>query len=206
MELREYFKIFGRYWKVFLGVVVITSGTAFVFTKTQPESYLASTTITVNKSSTLKQSQVNYYFFDNYYNVQSSGLFSQIVTSWFGSPALVKEIYTKADLKLPEVSQGKLAKLFKAVRTEPATINVSVVSSNKDEAGKLINAAADVMQDKANELGRADRENVYDIVKFQPIVTNTTANLWLNTIIGLIAGIILGAILTIAIDYFRKER
>src|SRR3990167_824099 len=137
MELREYFRIIGRYKIIFWGVVILALAGTILFTKLQPKSYLASTTITVNKASSLKQSQVNYYLFDNYYNVQSSGLFSQIITSWFSSPALVKEIYSKADISLPPVSQKKLAKIFKAVRQEPATINISVTNSNKEEAEKL---------------------------------------------------------------------
>ncbi|MFA6493017.1 MAG: Wzz/FepE/Etk N-terminal domain-containing protein [Patescibacteria group bacterium] len=205
MELREYFKIIGKYWKVFWGVIIIAIVATLVFTKMQPKSYLAATTLTVNKASSLKQSQISYYLFDNYYNVQSSGLYSQIVATWFESPAVVKDIYTKADLTLPDVSQSKLSKIFKAVREEPATINVSISSSNKDEAEKLINAAAVVMQEKTNEMGRSDKENVYDIVKFEPVVTETTPNLWLNILISTIAGIIIGAILALAVDYFKAE-
>lgn len=205
MELKEYFKIIGRYGKVFWGLVIITGLAAFLFTKFQPKSYLASTTLTVNKSSSLRQSEVNYYLFDNYYNVQSSGLFSQIVVSWFGSPAVVKEIYDKADVSIPNVSQKKLVKTFKAIREEPATINVSLSGTDKAETEKLINASAALMQEKTNELGRADKENVYDIVKFSPIVTDTTPNLWLNTLIGLLAGAILGAILALSVDYFKRD-
>ena len=205
MELREYFLIIGRYKIIFWGVVILVLAGTILFTKLQPKSYLASTTITVNKASSLKQSQVNYYLFDNYYNVQSSGLFSQIITSWFSSPALVKEIYFKANISLPPISQKKLAKIFKAVRQEPATINVSVTNSNKEEAEKLISAAASVMQDKSNELGRSDRENVYDIVTFSPIVSDASANLWLNVIIGLISGILVGIVLTLGVDYFKRD-
>lgn len=205
MELKEYFKIIGRYGKVFLGLVIITGLATFLFTKFQPKSYLASTTLTVNKSSSLRQSEVNYYLFDNYYNVQSSGLFSQIVVSWFGSPAVVKEIYDKAGIIIPNVSQKKLVKTFKAIREEPATINVSLSGTDKAETEKLINASAALMQEKTNELGRADKENVYDIVKFSPIVTDTTPNLWLNTLIGLLAGAILGAILALSVDYFKRD-
>src|SRR3989304_7622343 len=111
MELREYLRIIGKYQKVFWATVIIVIMAAFLMTKYQPQSFLASTTLTVNKSSSLKQSQVDYYLFDNYYNVQSSGLFSQIVTSWFESPALVKEIYAKAGLDLPSVPQKKLSKV-----------------------------------------------------------------------------------------------
>ena len=204
MELREYFKIIGKYRTLFWAVVILATLLAFIFTKLQSQSYLASSTLTVNKSSVLKQTEVDYYVFDNYYNVQSSGLFSQIVTSWFESPAVVKEIYSKADIALPDVSQRKLSRTFKAIRIEPATIHVSLAGSNRDEVEKLINAAALVMQDKTNELGKSDKESVYDIVKFTPIVSETTADLWLNTLIGLIAGLIGGVILALAVDYFRK--
>lgn len=205
MELREYFRIIGRHKIVFWGFVLTVVIFALIFSKAQSKSYLASTTFTVNKSSVLKQSEINYYLFDNYYNVQSSGLFSQIVTSWFGSAAVVKQIYSKADITLPNISQSALSKTFKAMREEPATINVSLVTNSKEESEKLINAAAEVMQDKTNELGRTDKENVYDIVKFTPIVTEAKPNLILNTFIGLFAGLVFGAILVLAIDYFRKE-
>ena len=108
MELKEYFKIIGRYKMLFWTLVIITGLAAFLWSRYQPQSYLASTTLTVNKSSNLTQSELNYYIFDNYYNVQSSGLFSQIVGSWFESPAVVKEIYKKADIELPNISQKKL--------------------------------------------------------------------------------------------------
>lgn len=205
MELREYVKIIRKYWIVFWGAIIIIGLAAFLYTKMQPKSYLASTTLTVNKASALKQSQISYYLFDNYYNVQSSALFSQIVVSWFSSPAVVKAIYEKAQVPLPDISQGQLAKTFKANREEPSTIKVSLVGTNKDETTNLMNAAAAVIQENTNELGRQDKENVYDIVKFAPLVTDNSPNIVLNTIIGLIIGLIVGIILAIAIEYFRKE-
>lgn len=204
MELREYFRIISKYKTLFWATVIIVTLAAFFFTKYQPKSYLASTTLTVNKSSAIKQSQTDYYLFDNYYNIQSSGLFSQIVTSWFDSPAVVKEIYAKADLSLPNISQRALSKTFKAIRIEPATINVLVTGQDREQVGKLINAAAVVMQDKTNEFGQQDKENIYDIVKFAPIISDISSNLWLNTLIGLVVGILIGVILSLGIDYFKK--
>ncbi len=205
MELKEYFKIIGRYKTLFWVLVIITGLSAFLWSRFQPQSYLASTTLTVNKSANLKQSELSYYIFDNYYNVQSAGLFSQIIASWFESPAVVKQIYKKAEVDLPDISQKKLTKIFKAVREEPATINVSLGGSDQEEIEKLVNASAEVMQDKTNELGKADLENVYDIVKFEPIISETTPNIFLNTIIGLIAGAILGVVIILSADYFRRD-
>ena len=206
MELREYFRIIGKYKFAFWAVIIVLTLGAFLFTKMQHKSYLASTTITVNKASAMKQSQVNYYLYDNYYNVQSSSLFSMIVTSWFDSPSLIKEIYTKGGVHLPDISQKKLSKTFKAARVEPATIHLSLTGSDQDDIGKLIKSATSVVQDKTNELGRSDRENVYDIVTFDPIVSETTPNLLLNTLIGLIAGVLIGAVATLVIEYFKVEK
>ena len=204
MELRDYFKIIGRHLTVFIVIVIIGGISAFTFTKTQPTTYTASTTFTVNKNSALKQSQTSYYLYDNYYNVQSAGLFSQIVTTWFESPSLVKEIYNKAGIDLPNVSQRKLSKTFKAVREEPATINVTISGDDKDKLDKLINAAAAVLQDKTNELGK-NQDSYYEIAKFTPIVSQNTPSLWLNTLIGLMAGILVGAIVALGIAYFKEE-
>lgn len=205
MELKEYFRIIGRHWLIFVAAIVVICGATIIFTLSQPKTYLASTVITVNKSSALKQSQVGYYLYDNYYNVQSSGLFSQIVTTWFSSAAVVKEIYEKAGVPVPNTSQAKLAKTFRAVRAEPATITVSLVGTNRDEVSSLINAAADEMQQKANELGRADKENVYDLVKFNPIITDNSSGLIFNTIVSFIVGLLFGLMLALSVEYFKRS-
>ncbi|MEI6040407.1 MAG: Wzz/FepE/Etk N-terminal domain-containing protein [Candidatus Berkelbacteria bacterium] len=205
MELRDYFKMISKYKVIFWLIVLLCGASAFLWTKAQPKSYLASTTFTVNKSSSLNQKEVAYYLYDNYYNVQSAALFSQIVTTWFESPSLVTEVYQKAGIAVPPVSQKKLSKTFKAVREEPATINISLTGTNKDELDKLINAAGDVLQEKTNELSR-NGEVTYDLAKFTPVVSDNTPNLVLNSIIGLFAGLFLGAILILGVEYFKEEK
>lgn len=205
MELRDYFKIVGRYLVLFLIIVILSGASAFWWTKSQPQSYLASTTVTVNKASTLDQKNVNYYLYDNYYNVQSAGLFSQIVVSWFESPSLVEEIYQKANVALPNIAQSKLSKTFKAVRQEPSTINVSISGTNKDELNKLINASTEVLQTETNKLS-PDSASAYELATFPSIVTNNNPNVILNTLVGLIAGILVGFFLILGIEYFRSEK
>ena len=64
MELRDYFKIIGRHFTVFIVIVILGTISAFGFSKMQSTSYTASTTFTVNKNSALKQSQTSYYLYD----------------------------------------------------------------------------------------------------------------------------------------------
>lgn len=205
MELRDYIKIIGKNFWIFAIIVILSVGFAFGFTKTRQTTYTSSTTFTVNKGSMLKQSQANYYLYDNYYNVQSAALYSQIVQLWFESPALVTEIYQKAGLAVPNVSQKDLGRTFKAARSEPAIINVSVSGADKDQLQLLMNSAYTVLQAKTNELGSNDT-SFYQLAKFDPVVTKDQPSLLLNTAIGLLAGLILGALIALAIEYFKEGK
>lgn len=203
MELKDYLKIIRKHIWVFVIIAILTTGFAVIFTKTRPISYTAITTFTVNKGSSLKQSQANYYLYDNYYNVQSAGLFAQIVSQWFNSPAVVTSIYQNANITVPDVSQSALGKTFKATYSQPAVIDVSISGKDQDQLQKLMNSAFQVLQGKTNELGQNDNA-FYQLAKFDPIVTRDQQNLPLNTIIGLIAGLILGALVALSIEYFKE--
>lgn len=204
MELRDYFKLIGRHKVIFWTIVVLCGLSAVIWTSIQPKSYLASTTFTVNKSSSISQKDSTTYLFDNYYNIQSAGLFSQIVTTWFESPSLVTEIYQKAGLPVPNVSQKKLAKTFKAIREEPATINVNLTGTSPEELNKLLNSAATVLQEKTDELGKTG-DTTYDLAKFTPVVTDNSPNLVLNAIIGLFSGLFLAILLVLGVEYFKEK-
>lgn len=205
MELRDYFKIIGKHFTIFVIIVILGAIFGFGFTKLKPTTYTASTTFTVNKTSSLDQSKVNYYLFDNYYNIQSAGLYSQIVSLWFESPSLIQEVYQKSGIPLPNISQNALSKTFKAVQEEPAIINVSISGADKEELNKLMNASYEVLLAKTSDLGKNDSA-FYDLTKFEPIVTQDKPSLALNTIIGLIAGILLGALIALAVSYFKEEK
>jgi capsular polysaccharide biosynthesis protein len=204
MEIKDYLNIFQRNIVWFVIIVILCGFSAFLWTKRQPQSYLASTTITVNKTSPLKQENVNYYLYDNFYNIQSASLFSQIVVNWFTSPAFVTEIYQKAGVTVPGVSQSGLARIFRAVRQEPATVNLSVAADTNENAMKLINAATDSVQNETNKLSK-NSDSLYDIAKFAPIVSDNKPNVLMNTGIGLMAGLIISIFLSLALEYFRKK-
>ncbi len=205
MEIRDYFKIFKKYLTLFAVIIILGGASAYFWTKSQPKTFLASTTVTVNKASALAQQDVNYYLYDNYYNVQSAALFSQIVVSWFTSPAFVTEIYEKAGLAVPQIAQNKLGKIFRAVRQEPSTINLSVASANKDEVAKLITAATDVLQEETNKLSK-NSDALYEIAKFKPVVSDNAPNIVLNTLIGLFAGLVISIFLCLGLEYFKEGK
>jgi len=203
MELRDYIKIIGKNAVLFYSIIVVCIISAIIFTKMTPLTYTASTTFTINKASASKQNSVNYYLFDNYYNVQSAGLFSQIVATWFESPSFVKEIYNKAGIEMPNISLKKLSKTFKAVRLEPATIDVSISGVEKEKLEKLINAAGEIAQEQTDRLGKSS-ESFYEMAKFESIVTENEPNLALNILISLFGGILISMMVVFSTEYFKS--
>lgn len=206
MELRDYVKIIGRHFWVFLVIVILTTGFALIFTKTRSTTYTALTTFTVNRASTLKQSQLNYYLYDNYYNEQSATLFAQTAQTWFKSPAFVTAVYQTAGLPLPNISQKSLGKTFKVAGDTTAVFNISLTGANKDETAKLMAAADNVARAKIKEQGSSDDTTFYQLNKFDAILSQDMSNLTLNVAIGLFSGLILGILVALAIAYFKAEK
>ncbi len=204
MELRDYFTLIGKHLTTFIIIVILTTLTAFLFTKLQPTTYTAQTTVTVNRTSALKQNQVDFYLYDNYYNLQATQLFSQIVANWLASPSFVKEVYQKAGVNIPDVSKDQLAKTFKTTLQMPATIVINLDGTSRDELNKLINATPDVLSQEATNLSNSD--STYQITKLSPIIIQNKPNTKLNTAVGLVCGIILGIIAIIGVAYFKREK
>lgn len=207
MELRDYIKIISRHFWIFIIVVILSTIFAIFLTKTRPTTYTAATTYTINKGSTLKQSQVNYYLYDNYYNLQSATLFSQNVQLWFSSPAFVAEIYKNAGLALPDVSQKALGRIFNATYQIPNTIQLSVKGTDANQVQTLIDSAFKVAQEKINQSGDTNDDTAYyQLNQFDPILNQNKSNLILNASIGFFSGIILGLLITFAVSYFKEEK
>lgn len=205
MELRDYFSIIGRHIWVVIIVIIAATFSAWFYSRSQVPTYTSTNTFTISKNPLAKQSQTPYYLYDNFYNIQSSDLFAQIVTKWFSAPSFSQEVYQKAGLSAANLSAKDLGKTFIAVYQIPATINVSITSENKDTVTTLMNTAPDVIKEKTAELGQG-QENYYEISNFTPVVSVNKTSTKMNIVIGFASGAILGILAALAIFYLKKEK
>lgn len=205
MDIRDYLKLLRRFWIVIVVIVVLGAAASYFFSRKQPPTYTASNTLTITKTNALKQSEVNFYLFDNYYENQEANIISQTLVGWFSSSSFVQEIYQKAGVDSAHLSMRELSSAFTAVRTDPATITLSINGKDENQVSNLINAAPDVLQTEANNFSK-NNNSTYKVFRLNPVIVENKPSLLLNTLIGFAGGVILSLLVIFGIIYFKKEK
>lgn len=207
MELRDYLKILGQSWLSIALITLIVAVLTAVWSVAQPIKYESAITMMVNKPNTVPQRSANYFQYDKYYSIQASSLFADTLTAWLSSPSTAKEIYEKAGLTVPNVNLKKLGRIFKPRRMPPVALSVTVTDQDLDKAEKLVNAAADVLEEKTEQQRKGDDpDHYFTLISGSVVTAEAKPDLLLNTLIGLVGGFILGLIVAFLRAYLRQAK
>lgn len=205
MELKDYLRIIAKWWSTILGLTVIINLLIIAWTIFQPVKYESSVAIVINKPNLVPQSGASYFQYDKYYSIQASSLYADTLAAWLASPSTAEEIYIKAGLAVPDLSLKKLSRIFKPRQLPPVTLNVTVKDRDKAKAELLVNTAARVLEEKATEQGRDDStEHRFTIIKGKTVTASAKPDFVLNTLAGLIAGLIIGLGSAFLREYLKK--
>lgn len=203
MELREYLAIIGkRSWLFITVILLITMGT-YLFTVSQPKSYDASSFVNVVVKQSTEQ-KPDYYDYDNYYSLQASSLFADTIIAWLKDPSNVIKIYNQAQIERPDIKLNNFSRLIKTRKNNPATVQVMFNHKDKLIAESLINTTVKFIEDKTNQWAQQDLIKDVYIDNSQPIVIEYKPSVLLNTVIGFVAGIVLGLALVFFVEYLKK--
>ncbi len=207
MELRDYLLIIGRAWKLIVGTTLAIVIAILVWSVLQPLRYESGATIVVNKPNTVSQRTANYYQYDKYYSIQAASLYSDTLAAWLSSPSTAREIFEKAGLPVPDVSLTKLGRIFKPRQLPPVTLSISVTDEDKAKAEKLVNASVEVLKGKTDQQNQTDDvDHYFTIISGKTVTAPKKQDLAINSLIGLIGGLILGLILAFLSYYLRDTK
>jgi len=202
MELKEYLKIVKKYITIVIILTLLVGTAAFLFSYFKPVSYEASVSFAVNR---INAKETEDYQFDGYYAIQASDLVSQTVVTWFSTPSVVLEIYEKAKITPQYDSLEEFATFFNTKKYSAQNINVKFREKTREKAENIATATIEVIGSKVKALNKSsDSNSLFEAQASSPVVVETSANIWLNTVIGLVVGLILGLFLVYAIDYFKN--
>lgn len=204
MTTGQFLKILRRELGKILVIVVIFAGVTFLIAKTQPPVYEAATTVSVNPKTLLKQAEVNFYLYDNYYAIQATGFIADTISAWVQSPGIVAQIYDRAGQPLPQGDTQKLSRIF-ATKKETEKVNVLTISTTGEDATqikKLIETASQVVQDEIAKLNKAQTTTQFDTNFTPPVVITLPSK---NLIYAAIAGII-GFLLALILAFQTSTR
>jgi capsular polysaccharide biosynthesis protein len=174
---------------------------SLVFTLTTPKYYDTSISFSINR---INRQTTTEYQYDGYYAIQASDLFSQTVMSWFLTPSVLLEIYQKADIDPMIVSLEDLSARFKTKKYSPQNIVVRFKERDTQTAERISQAIIDIVQSKASLSNQtSDSQALFEVIGSKPVIVEKKPNIWLNMIIGFLAGIIFSIIIAYLVDFWR---
>lgn len=177
MELRDYFKIYWAQRWFIVAIVLIATVTTYVLVATRPVRSGVSTSFAVNR---INKEVTPDYQYDGYYALQAADLFAQTVVSWFRTPAVLQEMYQRANLD-PEIqSVDSLPTRFRVKKYSAQNIVVRFSESTNDRAKRLSVAMGEVLTARAEELNQtADNKSLFAIAASKPVIAPDQLNPWL---------------------------
>lgn len=209
MGIKQYIELLKAKIITIIAVTLIFALAGFVGTSLQKPVYQASSSIAVTTSTPVKQQQVDFFLYDNFYSVQSGSYLAESVASWLTSPSVVADIFKTAGFQLPPVDARKLGKTFTALKqnTYSAVVDFSTKDGNRDKAGKLVASANDVLTKMVKGLGSDDKTGItYETVTSQPVVIEVPKKTMFNTVLAAIGGLIVSIALVTWQNFLKNEQ
>ncbi len=201
MELKEYLKNIRKNFKLILSVAVITGISAFLFSVAQPLKYEVSLSLFINKDKTQETDDFKY---DGYYALQASEIIANSVEQWMKSPEVVDAIYQEAGIGYDFKSFKNYVKKFTVKKMSAQYIEIKFKTNSEEDAKKISAAVVKIVESKIKALGEnSEQELSFSVENKNPIIIKSRPNAFLNLIIGLISGFVLGIFVVFGKEYFK---
>lgn len=206
MDFTEYLNVFKKNWILIIVFMVIFGALAFVLTNRQATTYQSSIALEVNKQQDVKQSNVSYYQYDNYYNVQAAAAFSDNIVGWMTAPSTAAEIFKDAGYDLPKGDLVSLGKEFVAKKNlaTSSVVNITYSSTDPDKAEKLIKTAAKTMSDKVSQFNTTESGAKFSVFTSDPVVVVVPKQTTVNTVVAVIVALLLCTGISFARESLKK--
>lgn len=183
MELKEYIKIFKKNFNWFLSTIgiVLFFGLLGQFTL----GTWHKTELDLNITRTGYQSDTDEYRYDEFYRLQADERFADTVVQWISSKRIKEDITDK--------SKGVDFTRLKAERLSSQMIKVSFLIKDKNQATKVSQVIASVLNDKTDELNLSQKNpNWFKILVSSPVTYEYKIPLGRLIAMLLVGGMFLG--------------
>ena len=200
MELKQYLKIVRKNSKLILAIAVLAALFSFIFSAIQPAKYETSLSLLISKNKTQETDDFKY---DGYYALQAGEIMADSAEQWLKSPEVVNAVYQKAGVNQDFRNIKSYTKKFTARKMSSQYVEVKFNTPAKKEAEKISRAIVEIINDKAEALGKNSGEEVsFSVSGTNPVIVEDNPNIFLNLFIGFISGLALGVFAVFGKRYF----
>jgi len=193
MEIKDYYIILKRNLSLIILITIIFALVAFFFTNYQKPTYQSSIAFEVSRVPSLKQSDVDYYQYENYYSSVVSASLATNLSDWLISPSTVTDIFNKSGYPLPTDDIKGLSKVFTVSKKQEASslITASYSSADQEQARRIIATAGQSLKDRVDEYNQAEASAKYITRVDSPVVIAAPKKILLNTLIATFLGFVI---------------
>jgi len=199
MDLKEYFRLIRKNYKLIITVCIITGISTFLFSILRPVKYDVSQSLFISKSDSQETSD---FKFDGYYALEAADTLSDSIGEWLKSPEVVNDIYAKSGIDPSFKNIKSYSKKFQAKKLSAEFVEVKFESGNVNEANKIAGAIVEVVNSKTRSLKDASNGEVsFSVSGNTPVIVENKLDALLNFVIGIISGLVLGIFIALSREY-----
>lgn len=201
MDLKEYFAIMKKEWKMFVSIVSAVILATFAYFVFRPAAYTTALMLNVAREGTQETAD---YKYDNFYRIQADDKFSETIVAWLASPAVESDIFSQAGVDTAQFSLKDLSNSFKAEKKSSQLIAVSFSAPNTEQAKKISLAIPDVIAKNIQSLNSEKEKNEwFEIVSHNPIIVKDSFDVKMVLLASFIIGIFLAFWTVLSIHYLK---
>lgn len=206
MDLDLYQQLFRRYWMLFLGIMVVTTGAIWAVSASRAPAYEGSLLLSITeKQESLTPSSA--YQFGEFYGLQGSEFLAKYFAADLADPGTVSAIMAKAQLPLPDQSITSLRRIFALKPIGVAGLSVQFESGSKDDTLRGLQAVEDTAQSHLTLLQQKGLYPNVVIVPGQIFVRQASVDVPLTVGVGALIGLFLAffTLLVLSLGISKKH-
>jgi capsular polysaccharide biosynthesis protein len=191
MELKEYFSIIKKQFKLFLSVIIAVVASIFIYFIFRPVFFDTSLFLNITRAG----NQISEgYKYDNFYRLQADEKFAETIAQWLKSPRVVSDINKEAEItNMENLNLKQLTKVFQADKLSAQIVSVKFSAPDKKTAEKLALAIPVILKKNINQLNEDQKENTwFEIKANDPVIRQNNPDWGIIFIISLVLGLFLG--------------
>ena len=204
MELREYTKIIKEGGLLITVLAVGLGGLGFFVSSKLPPTYTASLTLYVKRQAT--EAREDYYTFDGYYSQQAAEKFTETAVGFLKSKYILLASAKLADLSTDQESLEQLESSIQIKQVAPQLVSLEVNKEEAEAAKTSCTALAQATTERINLLNQTgDKAISVDLLNPEPLVEKNAPKVILNSLVGILTGILLASLYIFLKEYFRSQ-
>jgi capsular polysaccharide biosynthesis protein len=218
MELKDFINVLKNNWKLIISTSLLFLVAAIAVTYIIPVSYVASIDVYVTRRA-IEESE-SYYTYDGYYSTQSSVQYTDTVSGLFQTLQVVREAASEIDLNKDYQKSEKepsdlssdteylkdTADKITVEDVAPQVISVSFKDEDQKKAEIWVTSLGEVVQEKVSVLNKDSDGNFRIDISPNPLVTEVSPSFVINSIVGLMFGLLTGTLVSFGKIYFKNSK